>query len=810
MAKYPAAADLRLEVAETPTGLQNLIYNDSGEFGGWGWTTPVANTLMSADYPDIGLTFTTVISQAAYFTTDNLPAKAGDWYAAHFGIYTPGAIKYRFEWYDLAGTLLSSSTQSALIGPGLLVAQYGPVQAPASTAYVRLRIDLYHASGSTPPAGMYVNFQHATVAGAATSGELATIRTNLIPNPSIETNTTGWTTFGGSIARSTAQAWVGLASLAGTTNSQGRLEVVSNSPYYAAVVAGLSYTFSVYVRGVVAGEWALQLNWRDAGGFSVGSPDLITNLNDTVGAWTRFEITGVAPVGATQVDVRVSRTQKSAEANTLVAYVDGFMVERAPSAGVYFDGASTDLTGVVYDWTGTANLSTSTETRSNLPFIPPVSWLNIIGPTYRIGIERAELDVSALTASIKDGVLDPAKSDLLRPGKPVRVTAYDGTNWQTLYTGKLLVANSKYDPFAGTTEITLSAVDAASTLAQVTAPAGVATIDELPYVLEGAAVPWNVNGSGNQVPSATVVSRNESAKVIDQVAITRDTVHGYAWVCRLGILQAWDADEITTTPVGALDESDYTADLDVSFDVDRCINEVTIKLLRFNLATGETVEVPYGPYRDEDSVDEWGPYAKEFTVQGLTDDESTMAAFAANVFAANAQPQVRINAITLPIRSTADVSESKALLDLYDLLQVSNTNADLDQTARVVKLSHEITPGKWLVSVGFSPEGGVAPPQATPAVANDPGTKFVTGSQGTFSTGTFTGANVNKTLSITFPDPFEVAPVVTLTPIAANALNINYAPCVVSVTTTGFIAAVARNVGTAAFDVAWIARTDDV
>lgn len=806
MSKYPGQADLRLEVAETPTGLVNLIPNPSGALGGWGWVTPVAGSSMQG-VTEGGLTklrYTSPGGVASWFYTESMPIAAGEWAAASWqGVFFAGSSFYRvrFEWLDAAGAVLSSTAQSAYFSL-IRFESYGPHQAPVGATAFRLRFDHYgNTSGGNPGAGTTVQINEATVATAATSGELATVRTNLIPNPSMEVDATGWDTFigAGSVARTTAQAWVGAASLQGTTSGTGRLEVLPHSSWRPPVVEGLSYTFSGYIRAAVAGSWSLGLYFRDSSGSPIGSGVLAVGFADSTSEWRRFEVTATAPVGAVSVDTRMIRSQKVGEASTVVAYMDGLMLERVSSAGTYFDGATAASGGWTYAWTGTAHLSASTATLSQLAYIPPISWLNIIGPTYRIGIERAELDVSILNASIRDGVLDPAKSNLLRPGKPVRLTVFDGSAWETLYTGKLTAANSKYDPLSGTTDITLSGIDAAAALAQVGAPAGVGTIEDLPYVLEGAGVPWNVNGSGNQVPTATVVTTNEAAKVIDQIAITRDSVHGYAWVDRLGILQAWDAAEISTTSVGALDESDYTADLDVSFDVDRCVNELTIKLLRVNLANGETVEVTYGPYRDEASVEEWGPYSKEFTVQGLTEDEPTMAAFAADVFAANGTPQIRINSITLPIRSVADVTQSKALLDLYDLLQVTNVNADLDQTARVVKLSHEITPGKWLTSVGFSPEGGVAPPQVTPAVANDPGQALKPIQAGTVAV--VLSSAVTGSTAVVFPVAYDSPPLVVVT--SDHGLFFGF---VSAVTATGFNAhvreyqAVARS---ATINVSW-------
>lgn len=304
--------------------------------------------------------------------------------------------------------------------------------------------------------------------------------------------------------------------------------------------------------------------------------------------------------------------------------------------------------------------------------LPTATYTNVLGPTHTINVKRDELNVSTLTAEILDATLDPSQSDLVRPGKRVRLMAYvSGTNWQPIFTGKVINAKTKYNlkqPGAKQARITLTAVDAASTLAQARRDDGVATVAALPYVLEGAGVPWSTNGSGNQVPSATVVTNNANATAIDQVAIVRDSVLGYAWVDRRGFIQVWDRANMPSAIAATLKENAYS-DLQLDYDTDRCINTVTVKLRRVNVSNGATVEVVYGPYVDQSSIDLWGAHSAEFTVQGITDSDAAASAYAAQILAVNATPVVRLNTATLPIATTTDVA-TKALLDLCDLVTV--------------------------------------------------------------------------------------------------------------------------------------------
>ncbi|HTW15130.1 MAG TPA: hypothetical protein VMF51_08370 [Nocardioides sp.] len=353
---------------------------------------------------------------------------------------------------------------------------------------------------------------------------------------------------------------------------------------------------------------------------------------------------------------------------------------------------------------------------------------NILGPTHEITIDRAELNVGVLNATILDASLAPDQNTLLRPGRKVRLMVLpDGLDWRPLFVGTTTKARADYS-LNGSGEhrarITVEAVDAVSTLANVTRPSGVATIAELPDILEGCGVPWSVNGSGNQVPAATVVATNENAKALDQVAITRDTALGYAWVDSRGVLAVWDRASLPTAVAATLTEDTYLADAGSSFDSEQCINEVRVKFLRKNAATLDTVEVPYGPYRDDNSIRQWGIRSKEFTIQGAVDNPAAIAAYAQAILDANATPRIRVSSITLPITQVSHLVPGRALLDLYDRVQVTQ-NTIVDDT-RITGVKHTISAGptsaecKWRVTLAFAAEGGVAQPQQAPPLPSSP------------------------------------------------------------------------------------------
>lgn len=210
---------------------------------------------------------------------------------------------------------------------------------------------------------------------------------------------------------------------------------------------------------------------------------------------------------------------------------------------------------------------TADVTASDLLTDPP--WVDVLGSAARIEVERDELNVGILNATLIDSTLDPASTDLIRPGKRCRLeTLIDGT-WEALFTGKLDAPSTAYvvdDPKLAAhkrVRIQLVASDPAADLANESRTEGVGTLGELSYVLLGTGVPFNINGSsaGTSPANVTIVSDNDQAKAIDQVAITRDSVLGYAWIDRKGVLQAWDADTITTHYPIALANGSFDTDV---------------------------------------------------------------------------------------------------------------------------------------------------------------------------------------------------------------------------------------------------------
>jgi hypothetical protein len=435
----------------------------------------------------------------------------------------------------------------------------------------------------------------------------------------------------------------------------------------------------------------LWFEWLDATGTVIGSSAASsyvrwTDLFSTSGAAQSLGAQ-LAPAGTVRARLRVT------------FYADDHGTEW-PGGGpsVYWRNATV------------AKAATSAEL-SGLGYIPAEpNFTDVIGPTHTITVNRSALNVGTLTADILDASIDPSQSTLVRPGKRVRLMALDNdtATWRPLFDGKIQRGRTTYDPTRTDVKrarVTLTAVDAVAQLSQVSKTQGVTVMGESWRVLQGAHVPYWINTTS--WPANTLYT-TDSRPLLDQIGILRDSALGYAWVDRKGLLQIWEADDLPTSVAATLDEATYS-DLVVDYDTDRCINVVNVKLRRLNGA--EEVEVLYGPFADQASVDQWGAHKADFTVVGITDSLAAAEAYAEPILAANATPAVRINSVDIPIRDAADIVAGKAFLDLYDLVTLDNTNAGINEDMRPTGLEHRIEDGKWMLHLEFTAEGGVAPPQ---------------------------------------------------------------------------------------------------
>ena len=388
-----------------------------------------------------------------------------------------------------------------------------------------------------------------------------------------------------------------------------------------------------------------------------------------------------------------------------------------------------------YIWLSDAMLThaaTSAALTAGYGYEPPHDWLDVLGPTHEISTDTSALNLGTLTAEILDADLDPALVDTVRPGKPVRLQALVDGVWEDVFTGTTSNGTTAYDKRKGgdlsekgAVRVTLSATNAIAPLSNLGESRGVETIADLRQLVRGRGVGWRINGSTSAYfAPLSVISRNDSASILDQIAITRDSNLGYAWVDRHNWLNVTATSSstaqlaLTDDVAGATEDLVYSyVDADVAYSTGSCINEVTIKFLRYNAEEQSTEEIAYGPYRDEASIATYGAYTAEFTIQAPAEDEFAIQLYAASILTANAVPQITARTVVINARDDLGVQVA-ATADLYAPVRVVYADR-VDSVVRISSIKHTISAtndgGKWLTTYGFEPASGVAAPTVTPS-----------------------------------------------------------------------------------------------
>jgi hypothetical protein len=225
---------------------------------------------------------------------------------------------------------------------------------------------IFYCGFDTPRSGNAVNTnghrgQPATVSGgvigtagkffggAVTVGEATT---NRVLNPSVETNTTGYASDTGTLARSTDYALFGSYSLKYTHSSGG-----SGNTYYnvsGTLATSTTFTFSVYARrgdgAAVSGVTC----------FIDSSLATITpTISDIGNGWYRIYATRTIGGSLGNHIVGISGM-----ANTTTWYFDGWQVEARAFVTPYLDGSL----GSGVSWAGTAHASTSSRTAASIAY----------------------------------------------------------------------------------------------------------------------------------------------------------------------------------------------------------------------------------------------------------------------------------------------------------------------------------------------------------------------------------------------------------------------------------------------------------
>lgn len=185
--------------------------------------------------------------------------------------------------------------------------------------------------------------------------------TNLIANPSAETNITGYTGGTSTVTRSGTYARFGSWCVRWQANATTQVSLNFGETVGTPVVAGRTYTASVYVRSSVARNISMLLRWRTAANGIVADVTSAAVASVT-GDWTRLVFTATAPATATNLMIALLSPVNT---NGQYHYADGLQLTETPAAVDYFDGSfPPDMYS--YTFAGAAHASPSTRTSLHL------------------------------------------------------------------------------------------------------------------------------------------------------------------------------------------------------------------------------------------------------------------------------------------------------------------------------------------------------------------------------------------------------------------------------------------------------------
>ena len=183
-------------------------------------------------------------------------------------------------------------------------------------------------------------------------------RTNLIPNPSLETGITGWSALAGS------SVWSSDAFMFGS-NAFKSVSTGANNRVYSGpagdATAGTTYTASGYGRTDESGRTGkVMIRFFDSGGNTLQSTDGTTS-SYTASTWRRFSVTATAPPGTAKVGMALYWDAGNTASSGQVCYADGFLIETGSSLLTYFpNGTQLADPNIGITWAGTAHASAST------------------------------------------------------------------------------------------------------------------------------------------------------------------------------------------------------------------------------------------------------------------------------------------------------------------------------------------------------------------------------------------------------------------------------------------------------------------
>lgn len=238
-----------------------------------------------------------------------------------------------------------------------ITAGYGLNLRAGSGGYVALQsqsgVNYLSASGSgvyiTPNGNSNFAVQSSTSGSTVIGADLTPSTTNLITNPSFDTNTTGWANFtGATLSRITTDQYSGTGSLSvvNTATAAAGAKINYN------LAASTTYSFSLYAKATGSNFATFQIGYSADGATNTSC---LTAQTVTTTGWTRYTCTFTTTTVSGTRYVYFAQTDGTAR----TFYVDAVQLEAA-AAPTNYNLGNISLNGTVTSPTNFQNQSNST------------------------------------------------------------------------------------------------------------------------------------------------------------------------------------------------------------------------------------------------------------------------------------------------------------------------------------------------------------------------------------------------------------------------------------------------------------------
>lgn len=347
----------------------------------------------------------------------------------------------------------------------------------------------------------------------------------------------------------------------------------------------------------------------------------------------------------------------------------------------------------------------------------PETWQNLLPKSVSHQIVRGgdvdgvtdRLELGSITSTLNDPASTPESNPRIRPGRPIRlVRASDG---EPVITATINRASTAYG--GDVPVVTINSGDAMAVtqkFPQVVGTSGTFK-QRVDSALLNTPVDYVVLDTDPNTTTATI-SVEESGTSLSQLELARDTLRGLFYVGKDNTVRAFAANSYPSQ-VPTLVLSDSPLDVGAvaylkrgivtSYDTANVVNALLVNDVR---AAAPKV---YGPYTNQESVDAWGAVTAQVDI-----NSGTPATVAGAYLAAYSEPTIFVESITF--NATDDIATAIDR-ELYEAVRVKYAPAGLDATYRVIRIEHDITPKRWLVTLKFKPLESTTPITVT----NPPG-----------------------------------------------------------------------------------------